>query len=210
MTPYPMFMTRYKKPGDKQSPRTPYLDGTCWPNMYSRLEKKANPFSLGKHSPGWSITAYLFLSRTNSSQSPLTNDLALGRQMNAYLLWARRTVTDGPRQHMQTHLQGFSVTVQNSSSFVHGRNSSSVIDGRCDCERPIRWRLSHVLLPPRMSNRGIWTRSLVCFGPGIFHVRSPGNPKEKRVLFPALHCPHCVPLPSLVKVKTKATQTPHC
>lgn len=130
-------------------------------------------------------------------------------------LGTRRTLTDASRQYMRTYADpptGVFCTAQNSSSFVHGRNSSSGHRRPPDCEQsqPIGRRLSHVLLPPRMSNRGIWTRSRVCFGPGIFHVRSPGNPKEKRVLFPALHCPHCVPLPSLVKVKTKATQTPHC
>lgn len=61
-----------------------------------------------------------------------------------------------------------------------GETHTAVIDSRRDCEQSqrIKQRLSRVLLPPRMSNRGIWTSSRVCFGPGIFHVRSPGNPRE--------------------------------
>lgn len=50
-------------------------------------------------------------------------DLVLGGQMNAYLLWTRRTVTDAPRQHMRTYADPLTrvfCTVQNSSSFVHG------------------------------------------------------------------------------------------
>lgn len=111
-------------------------------------------------------------------------DLALGGQMNAYLLWTRRTVMDSPRQqgwcNMHSCLQRFSVQCRTHSLLYMGETHTVVIDGHCDCEQsqPIRWRVSCVLLPPRMSNRGIWTRSRVCFGPGIFHVRSPGNPKE--------------------------------
>ena len=50
----------------------------------------------------------------------------------------------------------------------------------------------------------------VCFGSGIFHVPSLGNLEENVSCSQLCALPHCIPLPSLVKVKTKPAQTPHC
>lgn len=91
---------------------------------------------------------------------------------------------DPPRQqgwcNRHSRLQRFSEQCRTHSLLYMGETHTVAIGGRCDCEQsqPIRQRLNHVLLPLRMSNRGIWTRPCVCFGPGIFHVRSLGNPKE--------------------------------
>ena len=96
----------------------------------------------------------------------------------------KETVMDPPRQqgwcNRHSRLQRFSEQCRTHSLLYMGETHTVAIGGRCDCEQsqPIRQRLNRVLLPPRMSNRGIWTRPCVCFGPGIFHVRSLGNPKE--------------------------------
>lgn len=71
-------------------------------------------------------------------------------------------------------------TVQNPLSFVHGRNSYSNHQWLpwLWAELAYQTATQPCFITAENEQPRTWTSSCVCFGPGIFHVRSPGNPKE--------------------------------
>lgn len=184
----------------------------------TRHVKNIQSFLWVKHPPGRSSTVQLFLSRTNSQQSPLMKELALGEpneclsfmdKENSHLihLTSRAGVIRYPHICTPTY-SGFLYSAE-FILFPHGRSSDSA--HRCLLLPSGRADRSH-------SNSDVfycrqeWATedldgSACLFWPWRFPRTQPW---ESCVPFPALPRPHCVPLPSLVKVKTKPAQTLHC
>lgn len=186
-------------------------------------ERHVLSFLWGKRPPGSSITvSKLLSSRTNSQQWPLMKELELG-ESNEWLSfinkegshWIHLLSTAGVVRcpHVRTGPTAALCTVWNSSSFYMGTSLTVVTNVCLHCGGRVNLsdgNSKRVLLPLRMRNGGSgWVRVFV-LALAFSTYPALGILKKTCPVPSSVRCPHCVPFPSLVKVKTKPAQTRHC
>lgn len=212
----------YEKPGDNQIPSISYLGRTCWLNRCMEKARNTLPFLWVKHPPGSSIRVKLFSSRTNLQQWPLMKELELS-ESNEWLSFINKEISHlihftnifgairYPHACTRTYssllhrteyilsLHGEILTVV-ISVCPHWGGSVNLSDGDSKC----------VLLPLRMCSGGSGWVFMFVLALAFSTYPALGILKKTCPVPISVHCPHCVPLPSLVKVKTKPAQTLHC
>jgi hypothetical protein len=164
----------------------------------------------------------LFSSRTNLQQWPFMKELELGESNewlsftnkdSSHLIHFANIVGVIRYPHACTPTYSTFLCSMEFILFLHGRSSHSghqcllllwgrvnLSDGNSEC----------VLLPLRMCDRGSGWVFMFVLALAFSTYPALGILKKTCPVPSSVHCPHCAPLPSLVKVKTKPAQTLHC